>query len=74
MTQVHGPAHGCFSRDGADAEYSGHHRKQVLGCISEPARPHGLENSQHNSSPSIAGLTGGMFRFVGLLPDRTLVE
>ena len=25
-----GPAHGCFSREGADAEYEGHYSKQVL--------------------------------------------
>src|SRR6202000_163187 len=34
-----GPAHGCFSKDGADAEYEGHYSKQVLDCISELAPP-----------------------------------
>jgi len=34
-----GPAHGCFSRKGADAEYEGHYGKQVLDCISQLAPP-----------------------------------
>ncbi len=34
-----GPTHGCFSRDGADAEYEGHYSKQVLDCISQLAPP-----------------------------------
>lgn len=34
-----GPAHGCFSRQGADAEYDGHYSKQVLDCISQLAPP-----------------------------------
>src|SRR6202162_2008429 len=34
-----GPAHGCFSREGADAEYQGHYGKQVLDCISQLAPP-----------------------------------
>src|ERR1019366_5583470 len=32
-----GRAHGCFSREGADAEYDGHYSKQVLDCISQLA-------------------------------------
>jgi VWFA-related protein len=27
-----GPAHGCFSKKGADPEYEGHYSKQVLDC------------------------------------------
>src|SRR6202000_1340145 len=34
-----GPTHGCFSRDGADAEYAGHYSKQVLDCLSDLAPP-----------------------------------
>ena len=34
-----GPAHGCFSHEGADAEYEGHYSKQVLDCISQLAPP-----------------------------------
>ncbi len=34
-----GPAHGCFSKEGADAEYEGHYSKQVLDCISQLAPP-----------------------------------
>ena len=34
-----GPAHGCFSREGADAEYEGYYSKQVLDCISQLAPP-----------------------------------
>ena len=34
-----GPAHGCFSREGADPEYEGHYSKQVLDCISQLAPP-----------------------------------
>src|SRR5580658_6967337 len=34
-----GPAHGCFSREGADAEYEDHYGKQVLDCISQLAPP-----------------------------------
>lgn len=66
-----GPVHGCFSRDGADAEYSGHYGKQVLDCISDLAPPLRFgtmaylaahEGLRHNTSQSIAELTGGMFR------------
>src|SRR6202035_1996394 len=34
-----GPAHGCFSKQGADPEYDGHYSKQVLDCISQLAPP-----------------------------------
>jgi VWFA-related protein len=34
-----GPAHGCFSKKGADTEYEGHYSKQVLDCISQLAPP-----------------------------------
>jgi VWFA-related protein len=65
-----GPTHGCFSRDGADAEYQDHYSKQVLDCISDLAPPvrlatmafvaarNGLRN---NTAESIAQLTGGEF-------------
>ena len=65
-----GPAHGCFSRDGTDAEYVGHYGKQVLDCISELAPPLRIgtmaylaahEGLRRNTSQSIAELTGGMF-------------
>jgi VWFA-related protein len=66
-----GPAHGCFSRNGADAEYSGHYGKQVLDCISDLAPPLRFgtmaylaahEGLRRNTSQSIAELTGGMYR------------
>ena len=65
-----GPAHGCFSREGADAEYKGHYSKQVLDCISDLAPPLRLatmafvtaRNSlRTNTAESIAQLTGGEF-------------
>src|SRR5580700_1351631 len=65
-----GPAHGCFSRVGADAEYEGHYSKQVLDCISQLAPPLRLatmaflaaRNSlRTNTAESIAQLTGGEF-------------
>ena len=68
-----GPAHGCFSREGADAEYEGHYSKQVLDCISQLAPPLRLatmtfltaRNSlRKKTAESIADLTGGeFFRF-----------
>ena len=68
-----GPAHGCFSRQGADPEYEGHYSKQVLDCISQLAPPVRLatmafltaRNSLRNkTAESIAELTGGeFFRF-----------
>jgi VWFA-related protein len=65
-----GPAHGCFSRDGADAEYEGHYSKQVLDCISQLAPPLRLVTMtflaarnalRSNTAESIAQLTGGEF-------------
>jgi VWFA-related protein len=65
-----GPAHGCFSRDGADAEYEGHYGKQVLDCISQLAPPLRLATMtllaarnalRTNTAESIAKLTGGEF-------------
>jgi len=65
-----GPEHGCFSRDGADAEYEGHYSKQVLDCISELAPPLRLatmafltaRNALHTkTAESVADLTGGEF-------------
>ena len=65
-----GPAHGCFSRDGADAEYQGHYSKQVLDCISQLAPPLRLatmafvaarDGLRRNTAESIAHLTGGEF-------------
>jgi VWFA-related protein len=65
-----GPAHGCFSREGADAEYEGHYSKQVLDCISQLAPPVRLatmtfltaRNSlRKKTAESIADLTGGEF-------------
>jgi VWFA-related protein len=65
-----GPEHGCFSRDGADAEYEGHYSKQVLDCISQLAPPLRLatmtfltaRNALRNkTAESIAQLTGGEF-------------
>lgn len=66
-----GPVHGCFSKDGTDAEYEGHYGKQVLDCISMLAPPLRFgtmaylaahEGLRRNTSQSIAELTGGMFR------------
>jgi VWFA-related protein len=65
-----GPAHGCFSRDGADAEYEGHYSKQVLDCISQLAPPLRLATMtfltarnalRTNTAEAIARLTGGEF-------------
>jgi len=65
-----GPAHGCFSRNGADSEYEGHYSKQVLDCISQLAPPLRLatmtfltaRNALRNkTAESIAQLTGGEF-------------
>jgi VWFA-related protein len=65
-----GPAHGCFSRDGADAEYEGHYGKQVLDCISQLAPPLRLATMtflaarnalRSNTAEAIAQLTGGEF-------------
>ena len=65
-----GPAHGCFSRDGADAEDQGHYSKQVLDCLSQLAPPIRLATMafvsarnalRTNTAESIAQLTGGEF-------------
>jgi VWFA-related protein len=65
-----GPAHGCFSREGADAEYEGHYSKQVLDCISQLAPPLRLATMafllarnglRTNTAETIAQLTGGEF-------------
>jgi VWFA-related protein len=65
-----GPAHGCFSREGADAEYEGHYSKQVLDCISQLAPPLRLATMtflaarsalRNKTAESIAQLTGGEF-------------
>ncbi|MGA7523207.1 MAG: VWA domain-containing protein [Acidobacteriaceae bacterium] len=65
-----GPAHGCFSRKGADAEYKGHYSKQVLDCISQLAPPLRLatmafvaarDSLRKNTAESVARLTGGEY-------------
>jgi VWFA-related protein len=65
-----GPAHGCFSRQGADAEYKSHYSKQVLDCISDLAPPLRLATMAFlaarnslltNTAESTAQLTGGEF-------------
>ena len=68
-----GPPHGCFSRDGANAEYDGHYSKQVLDCLSQLAPPLRLVTMAYltarnglrtNTAASLAELTGGdFFRF-----------
>jgi VWFA-related protein len=63
-----GPAHGCFSREGADAEYEGHYDKQVLDCISQLAPPVRLATMsflaarsalRRKTAESVAELAGG---------------
>jgi VWFA-related protein len=65
-----GPAHGCFSKDGADPEYDGHYSRQVLDCISELAPPLRLatmgwiaasDGLRKSTAAEIAQLTGGEF-------------
>ncbi len=65
-----GPAHGCFSREGADTEYEGHYSKQVLDCISQLAPPLRLatmtflaarSSLRNKTAESIAQLAGGEF-------------
>lgn len=65
-----GPEHGCFSRQGRDAEYEGHYSKQVLDCVSQLAPPLRLATMaflatryalRTNTAESIAQLTGGEF-------------
>jgi VWFA-related protein len=69
-SQEAGPAHGCFSREGADPEYDGHYGKQVLDCVSQLAPPLRLATMtflaarnalRTNTAESIAQLTGGEF-------------
>jgi VWFA-related protein len=66
-----GPAHGCFSKKGADAEYEGHYSKQVLDCISQLAPPLRLvtmtflaarSSLRKNTAESVTELTGGEYR------------
>lgn len=63
-----GPAHGCFGRQGADAEYDGHYSKQVLDCISQLAPPLRLATMSFlaarsalrtKTAESVAQLAGG---------------
>jgi VWFA-related protein len=65
-----GPAHGCFSRDGADAEYQGHYSRQVLDCVSQLAPPLRLATMafltarsalRTNTAEAVAKLTGGEY-------------
>ena len=65
-----GPAHGCFSREGADREYDGHYSKQVLECISQLAPPIRLATMSFlaartglrtKTAESVAQLAGGEF-------------
>ncbi len=65
-----GPAHGCFSREGADSEYDGHYSRQVLDCISQLAPPLRLATMafltarnalRTKTAESIAQLAGGEF-------------
>ena len=65
-----GPAHGCFSREGADREYEGHYSKQVLDCISQLAPPLRLATMSFlwarnglrtNTAESLSQLTGRRF-------------
>lgn len=65
-----GPAHGCFSKKGADAEYEGHYSKQVLDCISQLAPPLRLATMAFiaargslkvKTAEAIANLAGGRF-------------
>jgi VWFA-related protein len=65
-----GPAHGCFSRNGADSEYEGHYSKQTLDCISQLAPPLRLATMtflaarnalRTKTAESIAQLAGGEF-------------
>jgi len=65
-----GPAHGCFSKKGADVEYEGHYSKQVLDCISQLAPPLRLATMAFiaargslkvKTAESIAELAGGEY-------------
>lgn len=65
-----GPAHGCFSRNGADPEYDGHYDKQALDCVSQLAPPLRLATMtfltarnalRTNTAATVARLNGGEF-------------
>lgn len=65
-----GPEHGCFSKQGADAEYEGHYSAQVLDCLSQLAPPLRLGTMaflaarnalRTNTAQTITQLTGGEF-------------
>jgi VWFA-related protein len=65
-----GPPHGCFSRDGADAEYDGHYSRQVFDCLALLAPPLRLAQMGYltarnglrtNTAATLAELTGGEF-------------
>jgi VWFA-related protein len=65
-----GPAHGCFSKKGADVEYEGHYSKQVLDCISQLAPPLRLATMAFiaargslkvKTAETVANLAGGRF-------------
>jgi VWFA-related protein len=76
-----GPPKGCFSREGADAEYDGHYSRQVLDCLSQLAPPLRLATMtfltarnalRTNTADSLAQLTGGEFiRFSNAKELRT---
>ena len=65
-----GPAHGCFSHQGADRENDGHYSKQILDCISQLAPPLRLATMSFlaartalrtKTAESVAQLAGGEF-------------
>ncbi len=65
-----GPPHGCFSRDGADAEYDGHYSRQVFDCLALLAPPLRIAQMAYlttrnglrtNTAATLAELTGGEF-------------
>src|SRR5579862_6642989 len=65
-----GPEHGCFSKEGADAEYEGHYSKQVLDCISQLAPPLRLATMafiaargslKDKTAETVADLAGGRY-------------
>ena len=69
-----GPPHGCFSRQGADAEYDGHYSRQVLDCFALLAPPLAIAQMAYltarnglrtNTAASLAQLTGGEFFHAG---------
>jgi|SRR5579863_959144 len=73
-----GPPKGCFSREGADAEYDGHYSRQVLDCLSTLAPPLRLATMtfltarnalRTNTADSLAQLTGGEFIRFGNAKD-----